>query len=245
MSVSLEILKKQLDIGFLPQAYLFWGDDNDAKENTISFLMSSLLGGQYRMHPNFLELAPHGDKLPGSISADDVRAMRARAFEKPFETQDRFAARNVFLIRSIDRLSPAASPMLLKLLEEPPAHVFFLATTTDRNAVLPTIRSRFLMLRFANDMIAQKTPHADAFKKLSYADRFKKIPSIIEKNELSILIREAIAVKNLDVRRCVATDNANVGSLLDTMNRMLFAYRLLSHPTVNKRLLGEYCAMLY
>src|SRR3989344_6467063 len=245
MSASPEILKKQWQLGFLPQAYLFWGDDADAKENAVVFMMSSLLGGQYRAHPNFLEVIPQGEKLPGVISADDTRAMRARAFEKPFDMDGCFTAKNIFLIRGIDRLSPAAAPMLLKLLEEPPAHTFFLATTTNRNAVLPTIRSRFLMLRFACNTLSTKTPYADNFKKLSYSDRFKKIPAIVEKNELPLLIRESIVATSRDMRKRILSDSADIAVPLDVVERMLSAYRLLAHPTVNKRLLGEYCAMLY
>jgi len=58
----------------------------------------------------------------------------------------------VFIIGFADRLVPQessaeAANALLKLLEEPPADTIIVLTTTDLNALLPTIRSRSIPLR--------------------------------------------------------------------------------------------------
>jgi DNA polymerase-3 subunit gamma/tau len=50
--------------------------------------------------------------------------------------------RKVFVLDEVHMLTDAASNMLLKTLEEPPAHVTFVLATTDPHHVLPTIRSR-------------------------------------------------------------------------------------------------------
>ena len=60
--------------------------------------------------------------------------------------------RRVFIIGEADRLvpqesSPEAANALLKLLEEPPAGMLFVLTTTDPRKLLPTIRSRAVPLR--------------------------------------------------------------------------------------------------
>lgn len=244
MSSSLEIVKRQLESGFLPQAYLFWGDDHDAKEKAMEYILKSILGDHFRAHPNFYEVTPEeSDSGKRSISIEMVRDMRARALEKPFDEAEGTFARNVFLIRDIDLLRYDASSVLLKLLEEPPEGTFFLATTTNRTVILPTIRSRFLMLRFCSDVSQIKLEQANKLKKLSYVDRFKEIPKIIEKNNLSNLIRESLVVTE-DTIRTELTKGVGSHKSIDALERLLLAYRETTNPTINKRLLGEYCAML-
>jgi DNA polymerase-3 subunit gamma/tau len=55
--------------------------------------------------------------------------------------------RRIVAIDEVHKLSNAASSVLLKLVEEPPAHVLFLMATTDPEKVLPTIRSRSISLQ--------------------------------------------------------------------------------------------------
>lgn len=245
MEVSLEILRKQSEIGFLPQAYLFWGDDGEAKEKAIEFILTSLLGDNFLVHLNFDEMIPQeGDTGRKSISIDMVRSLRARAFEKPFDNKEgKLTARNVFLIRDIDSLRYDASSVFLKLLEEPLSNTFFLATTTNRTNILPTIRSRFLMLRFWNNTSQIKFEHTDRLKKMSYFDRFKEIPKIVEKDNLSSFVRESLLVTEDAIRAEIIKGN-DAKKSIDALERLLMAYREITNPTINKRLLGEYCAML-
>ncbi len=48
----------------------------------------------------------------------------------------------VFVIREVERMSPAAQNALLKTLEEPPATTFLLLISASLDALLPTVRSR-------------------------------------------------------------------------------------------------------
>ena len=56
--------------------------------------------------------------------------------------------RRVVLIREADTLEPAAQNSLLKSLEEPPPGTMFILTTAVPGALLPTVRSRCMRLRF-------------------------------------------------------------------------------------------------
>lgn len=239
------ILKKQFARGFLPQAYLFWGDDQDSKENAVQYTLQHLLGENFKSHPNFCEIAPQeNDSGNMIISAEAIRLMRSRVFEKPFDTQDDGAvARNVFLIRDIELVSYEATPFLLKILEEPPSNVFFLATTSNRRKLLPTILSRFLMLRFWCDHSAEDLKLAGSVRKLSYSDRFKKIPDIVETDKIPLFVREALAMTHIELRKQISK-NSDISSSLDSLSRILDAHRAIINPTISKRLLGEYCAML-
>lgn len=76
-----------------------------------------------------------------------VRLLQRRAALTPVQ-----ADKKVFLLGDADRLvvqeaSQEAANALLKLLEEPPADSLFMLTTTDTQRLLPTIRSRAVVLR--------------------------------------------------------------------------------------------------
>jgi DNA polymerase III subunit delta' len=80
----------------------------------------------------------------------------------------RDGGKKVFIISQAERLHPTAANKLLKLLEEPPAHVLFVLVTSRPESVLPTIRSRCQTLTFARPKpaeieawIARRAPQLD------------------------------------------------------------------------------------
>ena len=78
-----------------------------------------------------------------SIKIDLVRDLLSRTGYRPFEGK-----RRAVLIREADTLEPAAQNALLKSLEEPPPGTMFILTTAIPGALLPTVRSRCMRLRF-------------------------------------------------------------------------------------------------
>jgi DNA polymerase-3 subunit delta' len=79
-----------------------------------------------------------------SIPIDEIRALQHRLTTRP--TLGSRAAR---FIDPADDLETGAVNALLKSLEEPPAGTFFLLVTHRLGRLLPTIRSRCRILRFA------------------------------------------------------------------------------------------------
>ena len=78
-----------------------------------------------------------------SIKIDVVRDVLGRTAFRPFEGK-----RRLVLIREADTLEPQAQNALLKSLEEPPPGTMFILTTAVPGALLPTVRSRCMRLRF-------------------------------------------------------------------------------------------------
>ena len=78
-----------------------------------------------------------------SIKIDVVRDVLSRTSFRPFEGRKR-----AVLIREADTLEPASQNSLLKSLEEPPPGTMFILTTAVPGALLPTVRSRCMRLRF-------------------------------------------------------------------------------------------------
>lgn len=75
------------------------------------------------------------------IQIEQVRNLLIDAAIAPLEGR-----RKVFVIREIERATPAAANALLKTLEEPPPHVVLLLTSDRRDLVLPTVLSRCQIL---------------------------------------------------------------------------------------------------
>lgn len=85
---------------------------------------------------------------------DDIRALREEAYFLPAAAKYR-----VYIIDETHMLSKDASNALLKIMEEPPAHVIFILATTEVQKMLPTILSRcqrFDFRRIGADTIAAR-----------------------------------------------------------------------------------------
>ncbi|MCJ7728492.1 MAG: DNA polymerase III subunit gamma/tau [Sedimentisphaerales bacterium] len=76
---------------------------------------------------------------------DEVRKLRENAIYRP--ARARF---KIYIIDEVHMLSPSAFNALLKILEEPPAHVKFIFATTEPNKVIATVQSRCQRFDFRN-----------------------------------------------------------------------------------------------
>lgn len=78
-----------------------------------------------------------GSEEARSFHLDTVRTLRESAYILPNEGKKR-----VFVLCNVHAMTEQAQNALLKLLEEPPAHVLFLLTCEQRSALLETVLSR-------------------------------------------------------------------------------------------------------
>lgn len=144
-------LSTALDTGRISHAYLFSGPRGCGKTSSARILARSLNcveGPTSRpcgVCPSCVALAPGG---PGNLDVieldaashggvDDTRELRDRAFYAPAESRYR-----VFIVDEAHMVTTAGFNALLKIVEEPPAHLIFIFATTEPDKVLPTIRSR-------------------------------------------------------------------------------------------------------
>ncbi len=146
-----EPLSTALDTGRISHAYLFSGPRGCGKTSSARILARSLNcveGPTSRpcgVCSSCVALAPGG---PGNLDVieldaashggvDDTRELRDRAFYAPAESRYR-----VFIVDEAHMVTTAGFNALLKIVEEPPAHLIFVFATTEPDKVLPTIRSR-------------------------------------------------------------------------------------------------------
>ncbi|WP_343614257.1 DNA polymerase III subunit delta' [Novosphingobium sp.] len=104
---------------------------------------------------------PHNVKR--SIPVDEIRALQRRLTTRPT-----LGSRRAIIIDPADDLETSAVNALLKSLEEPPAGTYFLLVTHRLGRLLPTIRSRCRILRFAplsdgavDGILKAQAPQAD------------------------------------------------------------------------------------
>lgn len=93
----------------------------------------------FSTHPDFVTFAPDGPLR--QLTIQQMRLLRERAQFKPLHGSHR-----VFLIDRLDRANENSANSLLKLLEEPPEHLILIATAENLYDLLPTIRSRSMVL---------------------------------------------------------------------------------------------------
>ena len=96
----------------------------------------------FASHPDFFTFPPEGPLR--QISIAQMRLLRDQAAFQPLAGQ-----RRVFLIDRIDRANEQAANSLLKTLEEPPPHLILILTAENAYDLLPTIRSRSILIRLA------------------------------------------------------------------------------------------------
>jgi DNA polymerase III subunit delta' len=93
-------------------------------------------------HPDFMTFAPDGPLR--QLIIPQMRLLKERAAFKPSH-----GSRRVFLIDHVDRAGDNVTNSLLKILEEPPEHLIMIMTSENAYDLLPTIRSRSVMLQLS------------------------------------------------------------------------------------------------
>lgn len=96
----------------------------------------------FSTHPDFITFAPDGPLR--QITIQQMRLLRERAQFKPLR-----GSRRVFLIDHLERANEQSANSLLKVLEEPPEHLIILSTVENLYDVLPTIRSRSVVMQMS------------------------------------------------------------------------------------------------
>lgn len=151
---SLQLIRRMVQNDRLPHACLIHGEKGLGKKQLARyFAMAALCTGEHapcgscpscykaahEVHPD-IQWVEHSGKLRG-FSVDTVRSVCRDAIVAPND-----GVRKVYIFADCDNMDVRAQNTLLKLTEEPPAHVLLLFTATHRNVFLETMLSRMMPL---------------------------------------------------------------------------------------------------
>lgn len=145
---QIEQLKKVLESGHFPNAYLFSGLSGIGKRFVAGVFVSAMFCKKSpgacgvcipcskiknRSHPDVFFIEPVTER----ILIEQVRTLQQNLQYHPLEGDKKVA-----LIDDADRMTEAAANSLLKILEEPPQKTHFILISAYPHRLLPTIRSR-------------------------------------------------------------------------------------------------------
>lgn len=141
-----------------PHSLVITGETGSGRRTLARYFAASLMCDEHNGRPcghckscRMIENDEHPDLITaranenGNYTLDDIRALVSDAVIKPNEGDFK-----VYLIPDLDRsvnTATAVQNVLLKLVEEPPAHCVMIMTAVNKEIFLPTIVSRVLTLK--------------------------------------------------------------------------------------------------
>lgn len=154
----IEVFKRAIGSGKTSHSYIFEGIQGCGRKKIALALIQTLFCESGKddacdtcpscrkvisgNHADIHRIEPLPDKR--DISIDQLREMQRELALRPYE-----APRKACILEPAERMSVNAANSLLKTLEEPPGNAIIILLTENADMLLPTIRSRCQLVRFA------------------------------------------------------------------------------------------------
>ncbi len=160
---TLQSVTQLLQQGRMPAAVILEGPAGSGRNNLAHLIAAGLLCSEgfpcgecnscrkvfFTGHPDVTVVLP--EKKKANISVEQIRAVRSDAFVRAVEGKAK-----VYIIGG--SMNVAAQNALLKVLEEPPAGVYFIVICQHRNELLETVISRGTVFSLEAQENAQTNP---------------------------------------------------------------------------------------
>ena len=130
---AVETLKRKIETDSIPHAILFHGPYGTGKTTLARIVARQLKCGKF----DFIE-----KNTADYRGIDSIREIRATMNQAPIDGDSR-----VWLLDEIHKATSDAQNAMLKLLEDPPEHVYFMLATTEPEKLLAGIRQRCLQVK--------------------------------------------------------------------------------------------------
>ena len=228
------VLSASLKKHQVSHAYLFTGPRGCGKTSVARIFAHEINNFPYSLEDSYLDIIEID--AASNTGVDNIRDLRERAAIAPTEGKYK-----IYIIDEVHMLSKSAFNALLKILEEPPAHVVFIMATTDAYKVPVTITSRSQVFTF------QLASPDVMLKHLKTITKSEKID--IEDDALSLIIsrgdgsfRDTLSL--LDQISTIKSGKITKSDLIDLLGlpkseqleNILSAYDTANLPTITNSL---------
>ena len=160
-------LKNAIETGKVSHSYIFTGEPGSGKKLLAGTFAAALQCESGEPQPcmtcdsckkvigkNHPDIITVTHEKPGSISIDEVREQVVHDVDiKPY-----CSPYKIYIIPDAEMMTVQAQNALLKTIEEPPEYAVIMLLTENAEALLPTIRSRCVMMKLRNikDQLVKK-----------------------------------------------------------------------------------------
>lgn len=155
-------------------AYVFAGPRGTGKTSIARIFAHAVNDFDYQLEDDYLDIVEIDAASNNGV--DNIRDLREKAIIAP--TKGKY---KVYIIDEAHMLTKSAANALLKLLEEPPAHVIFIMATTEIDKIPITILSRTQMYTFK---LAEPEAMLRHLAKIAEAEKIK-----IDQGGLEVVVR--------------------------------------------------------
>lgn len=160
-SENLKFLNGLIDTNKLAHAYLLVGHTGSGKKTMCRYIATKLSEDSIEYDPSLMQRINDGtcpdiktirrEEGKKSIGVDIVRKTIEDTSMTPFELDFK-----MYIFEEADLMTLQAQNSLLKVIEEPPANVYFMLLTANPSSLIPTVRSRAQTIKmqvFSNEEI--------------------------------------------------------------------------------------------
>src|SRR5689334_21530250 len=153
-----DLLRRSVRSGKTAHAYIFEGPTGCGRRKAALALIQALFWGNAA--DDACGVCPSCRKVAGNSHGDihiveplpdkrDITIAQLREIQRELALRPYEAPRKACIMEPADRMNPNSANSFLKTLEEPPGNAIIILVTENADMLLPTIRSRCQLVRFA------------------------------------------------------------------------------------------------
>lgn len=228
-----QFLKKAAELGRIPHALLFYGQNGDEKMSTALEFVKLVNGSDALdgVRPDLVVMEPQEDK--------EIKIAQIRELHSRFALKSYSAPFKVAIINQAHYLNQEAQSAFLKLLEEPKGRTIFILITDYPEMLLSTILSRVERLRFYSSLRQEQSrEETEKISKIAKSDLGKLFQYAKELADDPVNLRKNLEAW-LGYFREVLLANPNQPKVLNILKTLQTTHHLISTTNVNPRLALE------